>query len=99
MSAGEEYYDKIVAPKLLEVGRLCEEAGFPIVATVEYAPDERGSTIAVCKESSVAMVALSLLAKSGNNIDQFILRMIRHCKENNIDTSASFFMTVHGREI
>lgn len=40
----EAFYDSEIAPRLLEVARLCKEAGMPFVASVEYEPNCCGLT-------------------------------------------------------
>lgn len=45
--SGEDWYDAEIAPKLLGLAGRCRERGMAMVATVEYAPGERGSTMAL----------------------------------------------------
>ena len=39
----EIFYDEVIAPKLAEVAKLCQDRNMSIVADVEYEPGEPGS--------------------------------------------------------
>ena len=89
---GEEWYDAEIAPKLLELADRCRERGMAMVATVEYARGERGSTMALPDGAGLAMQMLRLCANAGENVDGYMIALSRFCYANGIDTSASIFM-------
>lgn len=92
-SENERWYDEEIAPALLDIGRRLEERGMSIVASVEYEPGERGSTKCIAEDAGLPMHLLSMLDLAGQNIDGFIIGVIRHCRANNIDTSSSIALT------
>lgn len=85
----EEWYDDVIAPKLAEVAALCQAQGCALVAVVEYAPEKRGSTLLTPPGSGTAMVLLRHLDKCGDNIDGFLLGILR----SDIDVSRSVFLS------
>ena len=93
MSDGERYYDEVIAPALMEVGRLCEERGIALVATVEYAPGERGSTMTLPEGAGLEMQILRMCANAGRNIDALMIGITRYCKANDIRTDSSIALT------
>lgn len=42
--SGEQFYDEVIAPKLMELAQLCQEKGMQFVAVVEYEQGEVGLT-------------------------------------------------------
>lgn len=91
----EEWYDTEIAPKLLELADRCRERGMAMVATVEYAPGERGTTMAMPKGAGLAMQMLRLCASAGDNVDGYMIALLRFCNSNGISTDASIFMRGH----
>lgn len=89
---GEDWYGVEIAPKLLELADRCRERGIAMVATVEYAPCERGSTMALPDGTGLAMQMLRLCANAGENVDGYMIALRRFCDANGIDTGTSIFM-------
>jgi nicotinamidase-related amidase len=79
----EQFYDDVIAPKLLEVMNLCREHGMPFVATVEYAPGEYGTSADLPAEEdrSLPMDWAYAAARSNGNGDALIMRMIRQAEK------------------
>jgi aspartate 1-decarboxylase len=88
----EEWYDKEVAPKLRELSKLCGDKGMAFIAVVEYAPGERGRTVAIPSNAGTAMIMLNHCANMGENIDGYIIGLRRWARENGVDTSGSIVM-------
>lgn len=86
----EQWYDKHIAPALLELARQCNERGMSFVASVEYDPGERGDTYNLTDGAGLEMRFLYMLALSGRNIDRFVMSVNRYCNEHGIDTGSSF---------
>jgi hypothetical protein len=93
----EAQYDAEIAPLLLEAAKRCEALGLPMVAVVEYAPDQRGET-RVLNGSSLPMLMLSMIAHHGMNVDGFLINLIRHCNEQGIDIRSSTFLKSYAKE-
>lgn len=88
----EEWYDREIAPKLLELSNLCGNRGMSFVSTVEYAPGKRSRTQRLTPSAGLEMNMLALCAASGLNVDGYMIGLIRYCREHNIDTSQSAFL-------
>lgn len=91
-SANEKWYDAEIAPALLELSRKCGERGMAFIAVVEYDPKSRGRTSFIPEPQSLEMVMINHCAKMGNNIDGYLMGLMRHCDKNKIDYSNSIFL-------
>ena len=78
----EQIYDEQIAPKLLEVGKICEQHGLPLVAQVEYAPGDFGTTKFLPDNSSLLMKLMFVTAACGNNVDRLFMAIERHAREH-----------------
>lgn len=88
----EAIYDEQIAPLLMQAGKICEEHGLPMVAVVEYAKEQRGETRLLPDGAGLAMLMLSWLAASGNNIDSFLIKLIRFCNSEGMPLDQSMFL-------
>lgn len=77
----EEIYDAEIAPKLLEIAKLCEQHKLGFVAAVEYAPFELGRTVTYPTESSVAIRTVDWAVQSHGNADSLIWAMCRWARK------------------
>jgi hypothetical protein len=89
MTENEKFYDDEIAPALLALSEKAKARGMSIVATVEYDPGERGTTRMLQPTCGLAMTMISHCAKMGENIDGYVMGLMRYCGEKGIDTSAS----------
>lgn len=88
----EAIYDEQIAPLLLQAGKLCEQHGLAMVAVVEYEREKRGETRVLPDGAGLAMLMLSMLAASGNNIDRFLMSVIRFCNREGMPLEQSMFL-------
>ncbi|MGG4053529.1 hypothetical protein ABEW79_17960 [Delftia tsuruhatensis] len=93
----EAIYDEQIAPLLRQAGKLCEQHGLAMVAVVEYDKEARGETRLLPDGAGLAMHMLSMLAASGNNIDRYLINVIRFCKEEGISLEQSMFLRQYTR--
>jgi hypothetical protein len=91
-SENERFYDEEIAPALMEIATKLKARGMGMVATVEYAPGQRGDTYALPADACLAMRMVQHCSKTAPNVDGYMIGIIRYCKEQGIDTSASMFM-------
>jgi hypothetical protein len=98
MSENEEFYDKEIAPILLDLSTKCGERGMHFLAQVEYDAGEYGLTRKFSDNPSLAMVMLWLCARSQNNIDGYIIGLLRYTHENNIDVSQSIILNRYAQK-
>lgn len=89
----EKWYDEEIAPKLKEIAKQCEEKGIAFVATVEYAPGERGSTYLIPEGAGLAMRMLCHCSRMGENVDGYIIGLKRYALDNGIDISGSIYLS------
>lgn len=94
MSDKEEFYDKEVAPVLLELANKCAERGLHFLAQVEYDPGKFGLTRKFSGDPDIAMIMLDFCARSRRNIDGYIMGLMRYCTENKIDFRQSMVMRI-----
>jgi hypothetical protein len=88
----EQWYDKEIAPTLLDLSKKCEARGISLVAVVEYAPGERGRTSTISDGAGLEMRMLDFCARAGSNVDAYILALIRYCRRNKIPTDSSIVL-------
>lgn len=93
----EAIYDEQIAPLLRQAGKLCEQHGLAMVAVVEYDKEARGTTRLVPDGAGLAMHMLSMLAASGNNIDSYLLKVIRFCNQERLPLEQSVFLQRYAR--
>lgn len=77
----EEIYDQIIAPKLLEIGQLCQQHDLPFVAAVEYEPYSLGRTAYWDKGAGIAIKTVDWAVQSHGNGDTLIWAMMRYATE------------------
>lgn len=78
----EDFYDREVAPVLLELARKCEGSGMSFLAMVEWAPDETGQTMSVRDNASIALRMALWAMQAKGNADALITQMQKHGKEH-----------------
>jgi len=91
-SNNEEWHDKEIAPRLLEIANKCKEKNISFISSVEYLPGERGETAFISKDACLEMVMLWILQKTGRNIDSFIMNLKKYALKNGINTDRSIYM-------
>lgn len=96
MAGNEEWYDKEIAPILLELANKCGDRGMAFVSVVEYEAGKRSQTTRLPDGSGLAMVMLNHCAKMGENVDGYVLGLKRYCDINGIDTGSSIVMVKAG---
>lgn len=94
MEDKEKFYDEVIAPKLMEVGKICKEKGIPFLAVVEYTPSKVGEIGVIIPEECLKMAMIRHCAKTAPNIDWYFIGLSRYATEKNIDTSASIVMRI-----
>ena len=88
----EKIYDKEIAPKLLEIAKICKEYGFPFLAVVEYAINKIGRTEIATHDECLKMTMIRHCTKTAPNIDAYLIGLIKWAKENNINMDSSIFL-------
>ncbi len=91
----EAYYDEEIAPRLMEVAKLCHEHGMPFVASVEYQPGDFGTTadLPAREERSLPMDWAYTALRCGGNADSMIGHIMDGAK---LGGHSSVFLKVLG---
>lgn len=97
MSENEQWYDREIAPKLLELGESCRARGMSFLSVVEYEPGNRSRTFTVTDNADLEMVMIQHCAQTAPNLDSYVIGLIRYCREKGIDTRASIVMQQLGK--
>jgi hypothetical protein len=92
VSEQEQWFDDEIAPALMALANRCRERGMAVVASVEYEPGKRSSTIAMPDGAGLAMQFQRLCANAGENIDGYMFAVQKFCHANNVPTDASLVM-------
>lgn len=80
----EDFYDKEIAPGLLELATKCREVGIPFLFLAEITPETTGETVSVpAKGKGLGIKALMTYWAiiSRGNADHLIMKMLKHSKE------------------
>ena len=76
----EKPYDEQIAPMRLEVAKLCERHGLPMLATVWYDGDDSGTTMA-CPTPNAAFTLASAAHQCHGNLDRMCFALARQVPE------------------
>jgi len=87
----KEWFDQELAPKLLEIAKICEDKGISFIATVEFRVKgrtlSRVSTQALAQFRSMGVNFIQLCNVCGDDIDKFLTLSARMLNELRIDYS------------
>ncbi len=79
----ENFYDKEIAPLLLEIRNKCQSQEIPFLAVAFISPELWGDTAFIpanCNNAHIRTVQMAI--KAGGNADTLIWGMQRHAKEH-----------------
>jgi hypothetical protein len=74
----EAFYDAEIAPVLAALADKCQARGMSMVAEVEWAPTEGGTTICLAEGSSFAIRLVKLAAEVRGNVDSMIIALRKY---------------------
>ena len=78
----EAFYDREVAPVLLELARKCEAEGLSLVASCEFGPNETGMTLTVREGAGIELLLASFAIQAAGNADVLIGKMAEHGRDH-----------------
>jgi hypothetical protein len=78
----EQFYDREIAPALLELGRKCQAKGLSMAAEVEWAPGEGGTTATLAASAGFGIRMAHLAMQARGNVDSLILALMKYGKEH-----------------
>jgi len=76
----EQIYDEQIAPLMMQAAKICEAAGVALVATVEYAPGEFGST-AILPDGAATRLRLAAGYLLSGNVDTLIIELMKQARK------------------
>lgn len=78
----EDFYDREIAPLLLELAEKCQSNGLQFLAQVEWSSGDSAETVVYePKTASVKTVLAYLAIKAHGNFDTFMNAILRYAKE------------------
>jgi len=77
----EEFYDDEITPALTEIAKKCHEKGMNFLSTVEFEPNEIGTT-AILENAGIEMKVSYLASKCAGNVDLLIMALLKDAKQN-----------------
>lgn len=96
----EALYDTVIAHKLLEIGKLCEENGMSMVCSVEWEPKNAAGarTVVLSPGSSFAIRMVYVALQAMGNIDSFLIATHKYFVANKIP-NPSLYLNIFERQI
>jgi hypothetical protein len=82
MAEREDFYDREIAPVLLELAKKCEDRGLSFIAMAEWEPGETGRTMSVREGASINLRMALWAMQAQGNADSLILAMKRHGQDH-----------------
>jgi len=77
----EQWYDEVLAPALLKIAEEMQQRGLGFLASVEYNPNEFGTTLNGVGKKSDALRLGYYGARSHGNIDSVAIQWVREARE------------------
>lgn len=81
-SEREAFYDREIAPVLMELAGKCQDNGLSIVAMVEWEPGETGRTVALAGDSGFGIRMADAAMRAHGNVDSLIFALMKFGTEN-----------------
>jgi hypothetical protein len=79
----EAFYDREIAPALMELCLKCKDAGLPFLALVEWDTDDIGETVYLPSENvGIKTMLVAWAIRAHGNADALIRAMIKHGQEH-----------------
>ena len=78
----EAFYDREIAPALLDLGRHCMEHGLNFLAVVEWSPGEQGRTGFIGPDAGLGICLAEVAARANGNVDSLIIAIMKHATKH-----------------
>lgn len=76
----EDFYDREVAPVLMEIAKKCQDNGLSIAAMVEWEPGETGRTAALSADAGFGIRMTEAAMQARGNVDSLIFAIQKYAK-------------------
>jgi hypothetical protein len=77
VSDGEQFYDEVVAPALMDLAKQCQERGLSLVAVCQYDSDGSGTTRALTGSLQPHIRLTDYAAQARGNVDSLIIALVK----------------------
>jgi hypothetical protein len=78
----EDFYDREVAPVLMDIAKKCQDNGLSITAMVEWDHGETGRTAALTAEAGFGIRMAQAAMQSVGNVDSLIGAIMGYAKDH-----------------
>jgi hypothetical protein len=95
-SDNEIFYDEEIAPRLRELGKMCEEREMSLVADVEFSPGNTASTRYMQADAGFKMQLSYMASKAAGNDDALVLGIYKTMKKTS-QIGVSIYFTLIDR--
>jgi len=77
----EDFYDREVAPVLMDIAKKCQDNGLSITTMVEWDPGETGRTAALTAEAGFGIRMAEAAMQARGNVDSLIGAIMGYAKD------------------
>jgi hypothetical protein len=77
----EQFYDREIAPVLMDLAGKCQDNGLSIAAMVEWEPDETGRTAALAATAGFGIRMVEAAMQAKGNVDSLIFALMKYGTE------------------
>lgn len=78
----EAFYDREIAPALMELAGKCQTNGMSMVAVVEWSPGKNGRTMSIREGAGIELLVVRWAAEAQGNADALIMGLKKHGHEH-----------------
>lgn len=78
----EAFHDREIAPKLLEIAKLCQDNEISLVCVANWGTDDHGRTATLQAGSPFSIRMVEAAARANGNADSLIMALMKHGREH-----------------
>ena len=78
----EQFYDREIAPVLMDLADKCESNGLSLAAMVEWEPGETGRTATLSAHAGFGIRMAEAAMRSHGNVDALIMALMKYATES-----------------
>ncbi len=82
MGEREDFYDREVAPVLMELAKKCEDAKISFIAMTEWEPGETGRTATIQGDAGFGLKMAHTAMQAHGNVDSLMIAIKRYATEH-----------------
>jgi hypothetical protein len=78
----EAFYDSEIAPRLLELARLCQDNEISLVCAANWGTDDQDRTVTLQPHAPMSIKMTEVAAQANGNADSLIMALMKHGREH-----------------